>query len=1280
MKKSYLILAMLFAGYRASAQNPKVTPVSPEASALAKMVNYPVNLNTGIPDISIPLYKIESGGLTLPITLNYHSGGFKINERSTNVGLGWSLSCDLQITRAINGLDDILGTSTGGVGYIANTKMKIGPSPNYASDPSIAYPLNDGSRSAYDLAAGLVDGMPDKFNYRLLNKSGSFYFQKDQSGSGYTIVPVPFDNLKISYDSTNGGFIIIDTDGTSYTFGGSAAREYSTAADNNVTAWKCTQIANPTNTEVISFTYQSKSALRNVIAQDRIEYINNENPCSLRGNGFDTQYIRAGQVSPSIATYEALTTQYPSYRLSSPRYTEYFGYRPVQALFHLPDLDAQNQVLDRTFTVNQGNIASTSTAAGLALSAISFRGGNVTFSGADQLYSISINDGNSEIRSFSFFQSNALPVSINGARTVNGDSFTGTYYLDSIQVKSNGAIFERYNLQYKDKYCFGNHLSGKDAWGYPNDYTIDNSAAADPANFCNSCDHTIWLPGAATTVPNQQIVQRFQKDIYGGCTNSVDNVTFKIGNITNTEKPSLSGAQHGILKRIVYPTGGFVDFDFESNKYKQLTTPAQVVRMGGGLRVRSINYYDGKSDLPVSQKYYTYGDYEDGIGLLLNLPSRNFIDSKFEYDPYSYSQTISYLSGPGSANLGQDFAPVPIDCTSIDCMTLRFSEKKTTYLPASSLDNTYSTGAPIYYTKVTEYNSDLGIKTGKKVSVFYKPNAFSPYTYGPQSKVIGTNIDVLQTDGLMGELKYIKEYKYENGKYLPLHSKEYTFTKYSRDQIRVAYSYFNVIYQVLGGNYQGTPIDFYHSGYTNYYSNSEFITGQYGIQVGRLLLSTETEKWYRNSDSTSVLTQYSYDANGHMQPSGIVTTNSKGEQLSKSIKYAYDFVDPVYVQMTTNNMISQPIEEVLSNITLTKEISRTKTNYGSIAIPSGPTFIGPLSAEKSVAGNTSYTVLTYDKYDQYANILQITGIDKQPISYLWGYNSKYPIAEVKGTAYTNVVNAVNATGVSISTLLSTTDETQLRNTINTLRTNLSYTLINSFTHKPLIGLSSQTNPAGFISYYEYDPFGRLKIIRDQSNNIIKKYDYKMLNSSSSFANTVLYANYPMMETYYGTLYDGTAASLNTNKLYNLISPGGKYTTYDAFGANNLARGGSVLDSLSVSVSPVNLANISMTNWSPSDLPDPGYVHLDLIQNGSVVFSKTFPRDSNNNATHTITFTVPAGQYQVSLRQESNFPGAVLTYRFDNGSGTPTVFLNTADTINLVSGQSYNLMLYNNYPH
>lgn len=52
-------------------------PVSPDAAALIKMVNYPVNFNTGVPDISVPLYSIESGNLSLPVTINYHAGGFK---------------------------------------------------------------------------------------------------------------------------------------------------------------------------------------------------------------------------------------------------------------------------------------------------------------------------------------------------------------------------------------------------------------------------------------------------------------------------------------------------------------------------------------------------------------------------------------------------------------------------------------------------------------------------------------------------------------------------------------------------------------------------------------------------------------------------------------------------------------------------------------------------------------------------------------------------------------------------------------------------------------------------------------------------------------------------------------------------------------------------------------------------------------------------------------------------------------------------------------------------
>lgn len=1268
-------LLLLVTGPFMYGQTPNIVPVSPEASALAKMVNYPVSLNTGLPDISIPLYKIESGGMTLPVALNYHPGGFKINERSTSVGLGWSLSCDLQITRTINGLDDIAGSTSGGTGYIANSKMAGG-----------AYPLYDGSSSAYDIAAGLVDGMPDKFNYKLLNKSGSFYFQKNSSGSGYTIVPVPYDNIKITYDSTNDGFIIIDTDGTQYTFGGSTAKEYTGySTDSNVdntTAWKCTQVANATNTDVISFAYQSKSTLKNFNGQDRIEYYNNDNPFALGGYNLNTMYMRSGQISslyPNVNTYEGLIAIYPFYRLSSPRYTEYFGYKH-QALFHLPDLNDQNQVVDKTFTVTSASSGSVSYSFGLTLSSISFRGGSVVFSGADQLNSISVQDANgSEIRSFSFIQSNALPANLNGAKTVNGDSFNGTYYLDAIQVKSNGTVFEQYGLQYQDKYCFGNHLSGKDAWGYPNDYTTDNSAAYDPANYCNTCDPGVWQNGAPITVPHQQIIQRFQKDIFGGGGDYVDNVAFNIGNSANTEIPSHYGAQHGILQRIIYPTGGHVDFDFESNMYKEGTTDTEVqaVRMGGGLRIRSINYYDGKSSLPVTQKYYRYGELEDGIGLLINAPDRNYNETGYEYDPYSYSQTISYLSGPGSIDAGKDFEPIPINCSNRDCMTLDFSEKKTTYLPASSISNTYSTGAPIYYTKVTEYNSDLGINTGKKEHIFYDPNYFNPYSFGPQSKVPGTNIDVLQTDGLMGQEHILNEYKYANGQYSLIHNKQFNYTKYNRpDQVQVVYSCFNVIYQVLGGNYQGQPGDLYHgSDQTNSYQVSDYNAGQYGIQVGKLLLSSETETWY-NSNTSQVppqITQYAYDGNGHMQPMSIVTTNAKGQQVTKTIKYAYDFADPVSTQMVANNMISQPIEETVYNTTLGKEISKTTTNYGSVtshgSTTSEVTFIAPVNALKSVGGNAAETLLTYDLYDRYADILQITGKDKLPVSYLWGYNHKYLIAEVKGVPYTV---AASASTLSVDALLSLTDDSQIKTNLNTLRANLTGAFVNSFTHKPLIGLSSQTNPAGKSSYYEYDPFGRLKVIRDQNNYIVKEYDYRELNSSNNYSST----NIPMMETFYGTLYDGSAASLSTNKIYNTIAPGGTYLGSYVDQANNFAKGSGSPDYSGASIASTGDAIMSLFRWCQPTSPIPGAVHFDLIKNGAVVFSKPFSTADVSPPVE-VKFHVPPGSYTISFRNEDNFSGSAVKYHLVKSDGSGS-YVKSGDTVNLLSGTTYALTMSNEW--
>jgi hypothetical protein len=72
----------VFAALNASAQQPDNQyfipldmPKSPNSTQFAKYGDYPVNLYSGLPEISIPLYTVESGGLSVPVTLSYHASG-----------------------------------------------------------------------------------------------------------------------------------------------------------------------------------------------------------------------------------------------------------------------------------------------------------------------------------------------------------------------------------------------------------------------------------------------------------------------------------------------------------------------------------------------------------------------------------------------------------------------------------------------------------------------------------------------------------------------------------------------------------------------------------------------------------------------------------------------------------------------------------------------------------------------------------------------------------------------------------------------------------------------------------------------------------------------------------------------------------------------------------------------------------------------------------------------------------------------------------------------------
>ncbi len=51
-------------------------PPAPEAASLAKCINFPVDYNTGVPRIEIPLFELKGRESSLPLVISYHAGGF----------------------------------------------------------------------------------------------------------------------------------------------------------------------------------------------------------------------------------------------------------------------------------------------------------------------------------------------------------------------------------------------------------------------------------------------------------------------------------------------------------------------------------------------------------------------------------------------------------------------------------------------------------------------------------------------------------------------------------------------------------------------------------------------------------------------------------------------------------------------------------------------------------------------------------------------------------------------------------------------------------------------------------------------------------------------------------------------------------------------------------------------------------------------------------------------------------------------------------------------------
>ena len=155
---------------------------SPNISTLGQFGDIPVSQFTGVPKISIPICKIEINGKSIPITLDYHTSGIRMEQKPGWIGAGWSLMAAGAIVRLQNGGNDEYqhfmkkkNIIYGGQGYFQN--LNDLNNDNWGTQSF----LNDFIENYNSTYLSLNQDLdPDEFRFDFLGHSGSFF--KDCQG------------------------------------------------------------------------------------------------------------------------------------------------------------------------------------------------------------------------------------------------------------------------------------------------------------------------------------------------------------------------------------------------------------------------------------------------------------------------------------------------------------------------------------------------------------------------------------------------------------------------------------------------------------------------------------------------------------------------------------------------------------------------------------------------------------------------------------------------------------------------------------------------------------------------------------------------------------------------------------------------------------------------------------------------------------------------------------------------------------------------------------------
>jgi len=1093
---------------------------TPQTADFVRHGNIGINHYNGLLDMTIPLYEYKDNDFEIPIFLTYNSEGFKSSKRPSLVGYNWILNVGGIITRNVNGApDDVAGnpTKTNNEympdGYLVGARKR---SSDYTNHQLWNFQMQKTDNSPYVWKDFQSDFARDIFYFNFGRHQGSFIIKGTSalllSGKDYAVDIS--DMTSQDYSATNAPkdskITIVTSDGFIYEFGGNTSYlEYLVPSNSSqgrqkpvfIVSWYLNSITAP-NGRIVTFSYTP--------TEQKNKY--------------------AYHMSYSISTHTLIMCSQPG--------------PPVQNVPGLIyDAFGTVEITDKIFVPFLDKITIENT----------------------------VIDFNREKYNTSFYST---------------ETTSDLYYLNAIKINYDTELVKEIAFSYRTqgRYFFLDELNLNKQHNnkqlYKFDYYLDRPLP-DPQTI--SVDHWgFWSGGYDITEDSKSYLM----------------------NIYDRKSVNTSVFNTGLLKSIVYPTGGKTEIEYEYNRYhrykvkdeeiihlQNVFSPTSIPT--GGARVKKIRDYDPVNGIITNERTFLYRRPNESFesGIIGTLPN---------YSSFNMTQTPVSSVGGVFPNMYFCSGITTTMTLTISSNTIGTEQNIPEYhIGYSDVIEQFSDGSFIHYhfSSLIDVPDDESVRSfylippippGTAVndrSGLYKVNDMSKYrgrlltktTYSSSNEVVEKEIftynlaeaknsfevtvtsvpagtvanriftvpcRVIQYESIQSNVSNKTQYSY-NSKNL-LSEKTTTNSDGKKQTTRFIYP-FEITSGIMSGISQNMTNRNVISDYVYKISlvNDMVVGAEMRIfdNVGticapifrpaeiRVLRPNNPiaeSQLYASQGTASTLgfsgsppqlentyrdsREFTLDFSGQLNISRIVfeERHMRDDLIMSSCRY--------FIQVTRNGWAVFNKEVFITRDGVANSdgtMHRFEYNNGIfIELSPGAYTItifrqAPPSDEETYIAEVSFSVgarttdlsphlpfrseISY-KYDNKGNVIEVKLIQSNIVTaYLWSYAQQYPIAKIEGLSYEQVRSVLGENLINSLARAIRPSDNEIRDIHRRIQTAHPDAFVTTYTHIPLVGISSITDPRGITTYYNYDAFGRLREVYLRENGqkqILQAYDYR----------------------------------------------------------------------------------------------------------------------------------------------------------------------------------------------